>query len=203
VLLLVDRAEAARSGQAGDCAVVVADVLDLNKVVHRRTIWMACRKVRCGGQHRTIERAQGEMWHKPAQLDEYVEIGQVEVSPESASAGRDSIRLLDVASVADRKSKGCGELRLGLRTVRQGRPVWVRLQPWRPRQPLLHALGGTASHYFSLARRCLAGGPNSSMNCTPSPRAIFSIIIIVGFARLFSIRLIAACSTFVTAASSS
>jgi hypothetical protein len=82
----------------------------------------------------------------------------------------------------------------------QDRPPMTRrrLQPWRPRNG-----SGHANAYFSLARRCLAGWPNSSMKCTPSPRAIFSIIKIVGFARLFSIRLIAACSTCVTAASSS
>jgi hypothetical protein len=56
--------------------------------------------------------------------------------------------------------------------------------------------------YLSLGRRCRAAGANSSMKATPSPLAMLSSISSVGFALPFSIRLIAACSTLVSAARS-
>ncbi len=83
-VFLVDRTESARSSQASDG--VVADGLDLTRLVHQRAVRMACGIVRSGGQHGTVERAQSEMGDKPVQLDEYVETGQVEVSPERTSA---------------------------------------------------------------------------------------------------------------------
>jgi hypothetical protein len=90
-VFLVDRTEPASSSQAIDC-VVVADGLDLTRLVHQRTVWMACRIVRGGGQHRTVEGAQSEMRDQRAQLEEYVETGLVEVSPEGTSAGGNCLR---------------------------------------------------------------------------------------------------------------
>ncbi|MGY4501716.1 hypothetical protein ACVWYH_005673 [Bradyrhizobium sp. GM24.11] len=73
-VLLIDRAEPAHSSHSGDGAVA-ADGLDLTKLVHECAVRMACRAVRRGDQHRTVERTQSQMWHKPAQLDKYVETG--------------------------------------------------------------------------------------------------------------------------------
>src|SRR5438132_12616441 len=90
-VFLIDRTKTTRSSKPRDVPIT-ADRLDLTDLVHQRTVRMACRAVRSGDQHRTVESAQSKMRHEPAELHEYVETRQVEVSPKRASTASNSLR---------------------------------------------------------------------------------------------------------------
>jgi hypothetical protein len=95
-----------------------------------------------------------------------------------------------------------GDQRDGVR-LREFRLFLALFQPTEQVHNTVLSPASRRTAYPSLARRCLAGTANSSTNATSSARAMASSISSVGFALPFSIRLIAACSTLVSAARSS
>lgn len=81
-MLLIDRAETTRDGKGGFCTIA-AENRGLARLLHQRTIRVACSSIRNGRQHGAIKRTQIKMRDKCAQLHKDVETCWIQIPPEA------------------------------------------------------------------------------------------------------------------------